>query len=209
MLPDRKAPQKRDREGKMQEMEIKFKISKVKFETLKEELKKDNSPETICFERNVLLDTENNDLLKRGEFLRIRRTDVMGMGSEFIITHKKRVKGASLFKIAEEFNFEIDSLVLKDVLALLNKLGFKTKFLYEKKREDFRLNNALISFCVLPTLGYYLEIEGGEADIVKVCKLLGLSIKDGSNDNFMSLYLKYSRDRKLTPKSIWRFNNSK
>jgi adenylate cyclase class 2 len=114
------------------EVEIKFKIESIP--QLKEKLKMSGFQEVTgrTHEMNTLYDLPGRQLRRRGALLRIRK-----YGSKWTVTYKDRsTVGSGHHKIRREIETAVkDGPALTDILEAL---GFKPGFAYEKFRSEWR-----------------------------------------------------------------------
>ncbi len=112
-------------------------------------------------EVNVLLDDDASSLRAGGRALRVRAVDGRGLLT---------FKGPASFDGGVKTRLELESGVDAPgaVLALLDALGFRPRFRYEKRRTPWRFADAARPLVVVDEtpLGLFAEIEG-EADAVR------------------------------------------
>ena len=119
-----------------------------------------------CFERNYLFDRDG-ELFRRGEALRLRVCD-----QRAVLTYKGRPIKDPNFKVREEIQTGISS---PDAMAkILEKLGFRPAFYYEKERKNYLAGDVLVSLDRTP-LGNFVEVEGEPEAIDRICRSLGFS----------------------------------
>ena len=110
------------------------------------------------FESNVLYDTPDRSLRKKGELLRIRQ-----YGDRCIMTHKRHPDdedAASRYKVRIETESEVqDGEALAEVFS---RLGFEPAFRYEKYRSEYSHPRATAGHVVVDEtpIGIYCELEG-------------------------------------------------
>ena len=147
------------------------------------------------FERNVLFDTPDLQLRRRGEMIRIRRVRRLS-----ILTFK----GPSIpgpHKSREELESEIaDPDTMELILARLKLLPV---FRYEKFREEYRRagQHGTITLDQTP-IGNFLELEGRPRWIDKTARELGFSGSDYITHSYGNLYLAHCRERGLVPSDM-------
>lgn len=116
-------------------------------------------------------DFPGGKLKNKGALLRVRK-----VGKEIEFTYKEKVKGATKnLKVREELETQV-----KDVSVLqmiLEKLGLKKSFYYEKKRTSYDWKGARIDLDYFPNKFCLLEVEAGSVqkikEIIKLLKLEG------------------------------------
>ena len=130
-------------------------------------------------QRDALLDTAEGWLRDRGSLLRVRMED-----GRTVLTFKGPVQPSAM-KLREEIEMEVsDGAAL---LGLLERLGFRVWFRYEKYREEFALGSVVIAIDETP-IGTYVEIEGDEAGIEGVARALGRTPADFVLDSYRGLF---------------------
>lgn len=145
------------------------------------------------FEQNIVFDTGDFRLGKKGCLLRLRKT-----GSRHILTFKRpspaRPKSEE-YKIREEIETQVENF--EATRAILSGLGFEMSFIYEKYREVF--SRGIIKIMVDETpIGNFIEIEAPEAEIDAVSRELGFSRADYIVDNYRTLFYKAGREGYMT-----------
>lgn len=104
------------------------------------------------FETNRRYDDRRGSLLARQCLLRLRQDQ------RARLTFKRpRPEGQGEYKVYDEFEVIVEDF--KRMHRILGALGFECVQIYEKRREVFRLQNALICIDQLP-YGDFVEIEG-------------------------------------------------
>lgn len=123
------------------------------------------------FEDNWLFDTPDGNLKAEGSALRLRHTP---QGA--LLTFKGRPLSSNHFKIREEIELEIPDS--KSMIRILERLGLRKYFRYQKHRAVFRVTRGettLMAMCDETPLGDFLELEGSEEAIVEVAAALGFA----------------------------------
>ena len=132
------------------------------------------------FERNLVFDFADSRLKKSGLLLRLRRT-----GEKSILTLKKPAHLSRQYKIREERNVTVGDG--ESMRLVLETLGLKVSFAYEKYRETFRKNETLIMLDQTP-IGDFMEIEGAAGAIDETAALLGFQPHDYILDTYYQLF---------------------
>lgn len=162
------------------EIEVKFLITdegafRERLEAAGAELVRDR-----VHERNVRFDDRSGTLLKAGKLLRLRRDDAARLTFKGVAN----VDRQSEAKVREELETTVGDFELAK--AILGRLGFEPKQVYEKYRETFRLGDVEIVLDELP-FGQFVELEGSEADIREAARRLGLPWEQRILDNYLLL----------------------
>ena len=133
-------------------------------------------------QEDCLLDTCDDDLRRRRCVLRVR----MECGKT-LLTFKGPVQ-TSPMKLREELETVIgDGLLL---LKVLEELGFRVWFRYEKYREEFAHEDVTIAVDETP-VGTFVEIEGSERGIHEMATALARNPDDYVTDSYRGLYVKH------------------
>jgi adenylate cyclase class 2 len=139
-------------------------------------------------QEDCLLDTEDERLRRCRSVLRVR----MESGRSFL-TFKGPVQ-PSVVKVREELETFIGDGTL--MLRVLEELGFRVWFRYEKYREEFALDDVMIAVDETP-VGTYVEIEGGETGIATTTVALGRRPSDYVLDSYRGLFVRHCQERGL------------
>jgi adenylate cyclase class 2 len=132
------------------------------------------------FERNVRFDTAEDALLKRGRLLRLRKD------KKVRLTFKGEAPMAtsSEARVLEELEIQVDDF--NTAAALINRLGFQARQVYEKYRETFVLGSVEAVLDELP-FGNFVELEGEEVAIKAAASDLGLDWRERITVNYLTL----------------------
>ncbi len=133
------------------------------------------------FEDNVLFDDAEATLRASGCALRLRRTAAAG-----IVTYKgPREPGAGI-KSRPEIEFTVgDADAAQQVLEAL---GYRKAFRYQKYRQAFRWRDAEIVIDETP-IGTFLEVEGPVETIHAAAAALGRTPADYVDDSYAALFM--------------------
>jgi adenylate cyclase class 2 len=132
-------------------------------------------------QEDALLDTEDESLRRRRCVLRIRLEN-----GNSRITFKGPVQ-PSVMKVRDELETIVGDGVL--LLRVFEELGFHVWFRYEKYREEFCHEEVIVAVDETP-VGVFVEIEGSEAGIASMARLLGRRPDDYILDSYRGLFLK-------------------
>lgn len=144
------------------------------------------------FESNVLLDTEANQLRESGKLLRLRSA-----GGKAILTYKG-VASSGRHKIREEVEVGVEDF--SATRHILERLGFRAKFRYEKFRTEYRRPGepGVVVLDETP-IGDFLELEGPPEWIDSTAHSLGFDDSQFLTASYGRLYLEWCAERQVTP----------
>ena len=114
------------------------------------------------FETNRIFDTPDRSLFSRDCALRVRENRARSdepIRSSTLTWKGPRIAG-ELVRSREEIELEIADA--QAATALLARLGFRERIVYEKRRETWRLDHCEIVLDELPRLGTFVEIEAAD-----------------------------------------------
>ena len=140
-------------------------------------------------QEDCLLDTRDEILRDRRSVLRVRVEP-----GRNLLTFKGPPQPSPM-KLREELETVIgdgDTL-----LKLLAELGFHAWFRYQKYREEFGHEDALIALDETP-IGIFVEIEGSEQAITRAAEALGRGAPDYLVDSYRGLFVKHCEEHGLT-----------
>lgn len=133
-------------------------------------------------QEDALLDTNDTQLGKDGCTLRVRFEN-----GHSRLTFKGPVQ-SSIVKVREELETIVaDGEVL---VRVLETLGLRVWFRYEKYREEFTHEDVIVAIDETP-VGVYVEIEGSETGIARMTDAIGCSPADYIVDSYRGLFLQY------------------
>jgi adenylate cyclase, class 2 len=203
-----------------EEIEIKLRVPDVA--ALRSRLKRlrarEISPRT--YESNMLYDTPQEHLRRRGQLIRIR-IELPALISakkgpnesasalltfkgpsqllRGVLKHGAKSEIRSHFKVRDEAEVRVANA--GEMARILRSLGFHPAFRYEKFRTTYALpgiRGLRIELDETP-VGIYLELEGPVAAIDRGARLLGYGRQDYLKATYGSLYLAACRRRGLKP----------
>jgi len=119
------------------------------------------------FEDNFLLDYPGTPIRRQGCGLRLRLTP---LGDTF--TWKGAVKPDPLLKIREEIEVSVDEG--KELLTILERIGLRIIFRYQKFRQIYELPDGLTAVIDETPMGWFTELEGPPQEIERVSRELEL-----------------------------------
>jgi adenylate cyclase class 2 len=148
------------------------------------------------FESNTIYDSSDQRLRQSGMILRLRET-----GGRSVITWKGPGE-LGKYKSRPELETTVGSVNV--VEEILERLGFKRVFRYEKYRREFAAgedSSGVVTVDETP-IGHFLELEGPGDWIDKTAKQLHFSPKDYVTESYGDLYLKHCEQRGIEPRDM-------
>jgi adenylate cyclase class 2 len=164
----------------MLESEVKFFVTN--HERLKVALREQGAvlKQGRIYERNVVFDTADFALKNSARLLRLRQDERVRL----------TFKGPAIedltseAKIREEI--EVEAADFAALEAIIKKIDFEAKLVYEKYRESYTLDDVEILLDELP-YGNFVELEGDEAAIKALTAVLGLDWSQRILTNYLAL----------------------
>jgi adenylate cyclase class 2 len=129
---------------------------------------------------DALLDADDAPLRNSRRALRVRTEP----GRAFVTF--KGPPQQSVMKLREEVETAVDDGDL--ILAILERVGFRVWFRYEKFREEFRLDDVLMAIDETP-VGTFLEIEGSDSGITDAAARLGFGPDAYVTSSYRALFV--------------------
>jgi adenylate cyclase, class 2 len=144
------------------------------------------------FEDNTMFDTAARSLRQSASALRLRVA-----GGKAIVTFKGKPL-VSKHKSREEL--EIDVSDAATARLILERLGFRAVFRYQKYRTEYRQPARSGTATLDETLiGVFVELEGQPAWIDRTARLLGFREKDYIKSSYGRLYLEWCKKNRCKP----------
>ena len=142
-------------------------------------------------ESNDLYDQADGSLVKSGRVLRLRRTEE-GATLTF--------KGPPRFEDGTRTREERETAVSdpREMESILAALGFERRFRYEKRREEWSLDDCVIALDETP-IGSFAEVEGDPAAIRRVLQQLALDPSESLPYSYAELYARRRREDPTLP----------
>lgn len=130
-------------------------------------------------EKNVLYDFPSGALREARRALRLRMT-----GKRATLTFKGAPQRSRSFKVREEHETQVRDP--RQARRILEALGLRPAFAYEKRRTVFR--KARLTIAIDETAaGSFLELEGERHEIVRFARALGYKRADFITDDYVTL----------------------
>lgn len=132
------------------------------------------------FERNIRFDNSWDGLRMQGKLLRLRQDATARL------TYKGEPQEAieSEVRVREEVEIEVSDF--QKALALLNRIGFEPKQVYEKYRETFVFGRVEVVLDEMP-FGDFVELEGEETSIRAAAGALDLDWSQRIVANYLAI----------------------
>ncbi len=198
------------------EIEIKLRVSNLR-EVLRRIQQMGAVPRGRTLEQNTLFDTPDFSLWRHGRLLRLRtQTPAPGNGSRGgpetrILTAKAPLSTPSRSRKKLPYKERLESEMAVGERGrwprVLQDLGFRAGFKYEKYRTSFRLRGLHLDLDETP-IGVFLELEGSPAAIRRTARSLGYAPGDYIRATYWDLYVADCRRLKRTPRNMV-FNSQK
>ena len=175
----RKTGSGEDKIGAMIEIEVKIRIQnlkeiRAKLEKLNAAVSRDRHHEV-----NTLFDYPSGQLRLKKQAVRLR-----SIHKKHYLTFKGTPQKSRQFKVREEYETEVRNL--KGTRKILESLGLKPTYQYEKFRTQYRSKR--LKICLDETeAGNYLELEGYRHEIVRFAKALGFLRRDFIKKDYIQL----------------------
>ncbi len=156
-------------------------------------------------EMNILFDTPQGGFARHGQLLRLRVESPAARGSKAkfasraILTYKGPAEGAarSHFKVREEY--EVVVADAETMHRILESLGLRGWFRYEKFRTEFSLPGSSRWAAGLhldldeTPVGVFLELEGPPSAIDRAARELGFAPADYITKDYLFLHIEQCR----------------
>jgi adenylate cyclase class 2 len=147
------------------------------------------------FEVNIVYDAPDSSLRRSMRVLRVRTAGKLGT-----LTYKGPPT-TKKYKSREELEIPISTPALMGVI--LERLGFKAVFRYEKRRTEFQQPGSRgIAMLDETPVGTYIELEGSEAWIDRTTRRMGFAEKDYICASYARLYLDWAAREGVPPSNM-------
>ncbi|MFW5957782.1 MAG: class IV adenylate cyclase [Desulfosalsimonas sp.] len=146
------------------------------------------------FEKNIRFEDSDCSFFKKNALLRLRKTDNR---SELTYKGEPPEKNTD-FKVHQELEVLVSDF--ETTAQIIETLGFHKEQVYEKYRETWNFNSAVVCMDRMP-FGNFLEIEGEPEAIREIAAKLGFDWKKRILENYLSIF------EQLKTKSSLDFND--
>jgi adenylate cyclase, class 2 len=143
------------------------------------------------FEDNQLFDFPNQSLGVSQCLLRVRLA-----GDECYLTFKGPPVQGGIFKTREELETRIEDAAI--VLQVLERIGMRVCFRYQKYRREFVLDGVHVAVDETP-IGDYAEMEGSEEAIRGLAHKMGIEESQFLRFSYYALYLDHCQKKGVIP----------
>jgi len=193
------------------EIEIKLRVSSIS-EILARMRQIGAVPYGRVLEQNTLFDTPDSSFWRRGRLFRLRmQTPAPGSGSRggprtTVLTAKSPPSSRRLISrkgVPFKERMESELAVGKPRMwpQVIQELGFRAGFKYEKYRTSFRHRSLHLDLDETP-VGTFLELEGTPTVIDRTARALGFCPKDYIRATYWTLYAADCRRRHRKPRNM-------
>lgn len=194
-----------------QETEVKLRIEGSVLE-VKQKLATFCKYSTPTEEENRIYDTAEGKLKDRKQVLRIRyaKHPVGDLDPKIELTFKDKGTRSKGISSRPEYNVNIQRNELANLTKVLEGLGYRPSFVYEKKRETWKFPDVKVTVEIdeLPYIGHFLEIEGPDSDVIEqVIDQLGVRHFERCSGSYIKLLRDEMKRRKVKGIEA-RFNTS-
>ena len=187
--------------GKPRREEVEVKLPCEDHEPVREKLREAGASlkSVLHFESNELYDDPEGRLRSAGQVLRLRREGEAGDGG--ILTFKGSARFEGGIKTREERETRVADP--EEAEAILLAVGFVRRFRYEKRREEWSLDECAIALDETP-IGNFVEIEGSPVAIRRCVAALDLDFSRAIPYTYARLYAdRRKEDPTLPPDMIF------
>ncbi len=173
--------------------EIEVKIPCEDLDAIREKLRGLRStPRTaVHFESNDLYDDPEGRLRVSGRVLRLRRA-----AETALLTYKGAASFTGGVKVREERETRVSDP--EEMEAILIALGWKRRFRYEKRREEWMLEGCAVALDETP-IGNFVEVEGDPRSIRRAVIALGLDFAKAVPYSYARLYAERRKEDPTLP----------
>lgn len=173
-----------------QEIEIKLAVSSARDARRRLKAAGFHVARRRLFEGNTIFDTPKLTLRRSHSVVRLREA-----GGEAILTYKGPPI-PSRHKSREEIESTVEDP--RAVRAVLERLGYRAVWRYEKYRTEYKLERGAGTATLDETpIGIYLELEGGPRWIDRMARVLGFTHQDYITASYGRLHMEYCKAHRL------------
>lgn len=134
------------------------------------------------YEINLRFDTQENDMLRSGQVLRLRKD------SEARLTYKGPGQVSEGVQSRVELEFTVGDFDMAQ--RFLEALGYKLVVIYEKYRATYAFESVLVTLDEMP-YGSFAEIEGPDGESIRIAaERLGLDWEKRIFESYLAMFAK-------------------
>ncbi len=123
-------------------------------------------PAGAVLETNIFFDRPDLSLRQTGQGLRVRVNEDRASGRRKIVITHKGPKLPGDLKTRQETELEVADA--DGACRLLEQLGFVQMLRFEKRRQNWLLDDCRVELDEMPLLGHFVEIEGPSEQSVEI-----------------------------------------
>jgi adenylate cyclase, class 2 len=157
------------------------------------------------FEQNTLYDTPEGDFRGHGRLVRLRSETANGRRTAKLTSkapvEPKKASRKRVPRHKRRIESEVDVRPAKKTAAMLEAIGLRPSFRYEKFRTSFRLGGLHVDLDETP-VGTFLELEGRPGDIDRVARKLGYKRADYICGTYWDVYAAHCRREGRRPRNM-------
>lgn len=166
-----------------QELEVKFFVTDLQAVEKRLNAQGATLVQPRTHEYNLRFDTPSSDLSQASRVLRLRRDQ----GSH--LTYKGPSENLEGVLARQEIEFDVDDF--ESARKLVEALGFRSKFVYEKFRTTYDVKGLKITLDEMP-YGHFVEIEGPDAAAIqKAARDLKLDWATAIPETYISIFRRF------------------
>lgn len=136
-------------------------------------------------ESNIRFDTAEHALTAKKQVLRLRHLEEAGETSSVLTVKTPHDDGNPTLAIRREVEMVVNDG--EAAVAMLDILGFRPYWRYEKRRESYVYKDVEIVIDELP-IGWFAEMEGKPEAIIEVCAEIDLNISQGLKLSYSEIF---------------------
>jgi len=165
------------------EVEIKFRFQDLTAVTTRLRSSGFRESTTRTHEKNTLYDLPGDPLRSRGALLRLRE-----YGTKWTLTYKDKPSTTGPHKSRREIETDVSSGT--SMAAILETLGYRPRFIYEKFRSEWTDGSGHVVIDETP-IGNFGEIEGQPEWIDSTARILGIPKSDYITLSYTELFFRW------------------
>jgi adenylate cyclase class 2 len=146
------------------------------------------------FEHNTVFDTPDRSISRSGRLVRIRQA-----GKLATLTYKGP-PDRSRHKSRQELETEISGA--RAMGAILEMLGLKPAFRYEKYRTEYKQRGSGMATVDVTPIGVFLELEGPPRWVDATARRMGFREADYITTSYARLYFDWCKQRGVKPTNL-------